>query len=81
MSRWLLWMQTVLGSITNAPALCGRGHPHSFREVLMTDQVRVTALQNELRTSTSAERRAQILAQLALLGVMQRADAPAKETR
>ena len=47
----------------------------------MPDQVRVVALQTELRTSTSAERRAQILAQLAQLGVMQRADAPTKETR
>ena len=47
----------------------------------MPDQVRIAALQNEFRTSSSAERRAQILAQLALLGVMQRADAPAKETR
>jgi len=47
----------------------------------MPDQVRIVALQNELRTSTSAERRAHILAQLALLGVMQRADAPLKETR
>ena len=47
----------------------------------MTDQVRIVALQNEFRTSTSAERRAQILAQLARLGVMQRADAPTKETR
>jgi len=47
----------------------------------MPDQVRIVALQTELRTSTSAERRAQILAQLALLGVMQRADAPTKETR
>ena len=74
-------MQTVLSSSSNAPALCGRGHPFSFVEVLMPDQVRVVALQTELRTSTSAERRAQILAQLALLGVMQRADAPTKETR
>ena len=74
-------MQTVRSSSTNAPALCGRGHPLSFVEVLMPDQVRVVALQNEFRTSTSAERRAQILAQLALLGVMQRADAPTKETR
>ena len=74
-------MQTVLGSSSNAPALCGRGHPFSFVEVLMPDQVRIVALQTELRTSTSAERRAQILAQLAQLGVMQRADAPTKETR
>ena len=57
------------------------GASHSFAEVLMTDQVRIVALQNEFRTSTSAERRAQILAQLARLGVMQRADAPTKETR
>ena len=57
------------------------GASHSFLEVLMPDLVRIVALQNELRTSTSAERRAHILAQLALLGVMQRADAPTKETR
>ena len=63
------------------PPLYAGGGTHSFAEVLMTDQVRIVALQNELRTSTSAERRAQILAQLALLGVMQRADAPTKETR
>ena len=57
------------------------GASHSLLEVLMPDQVRIVALQTELRTSTSAERRAHILAQLALLGVMQRADAPTKETR
>ena len=74
-------MQTVRSSSTNAPALCGRGHSLSFMEVLMPDQVRIVALQTELRTSTSAERRAHILAQLAQFGVMQRADAPTKETR
>lgn len=47
----------------------------------MGDDVRITALKNELRTSTSFERRAFILAELARLGVMQRADAPKKETR
>ena len=63
------------------PLHAGGGTTFSSLEVLMPDQVRIVALQNELRTSTSAERRAQILAQLALLGVMQRADAPLKETR
>ena len=81
MSLWPLWTQTVRSSSTNAPALCGRGHPILSVEVLMPDQVRIAALQTELRTSTSAERRAHILAQLAQLGVMQRADAPTKETR
>lgn len=47
----------------------------------MIDDVRITALKNELRTSTSAERRALILSELARMGVMQRADAPVKETR
>jgi hypothetical protein len=50
-------------------------------EVLVDINVRVTALQTELRTSTSTERRAHILAELARLGIMQRADAPPKETR
>ena len=81
MSLWPLWTQTVLSSSTNAPTPCGWGHPILSAEVLMPDQVRIFALQTELRTSTSAERRAHILAQLALLGVMQRADAPTKETR
>ena len=63
------------------PLHAGGGIPFSSPEVLMPDQVRIVALQNELRTSTSAERRAHILAQLALLGVMQRADAPLEETR
>ena len=47
----------------------------------MLDLVFIAALQTQLGMSTSAERKAQVLSYLAQLGVMQRADAPSKETR
>jgi len=47
----------------------------------MDRDVRVTALQQELRFSTNPQRRARILVELSRLGVLERAVPPSKETR
>ena len=60
------------------PSCIGRGR--SWKEDVMSVDTRVTALRFELR-SASNERRAQILAELSQLGILQRAIAPMKETR
>ena len=62
------------------PPCAGGGIPFSWR-FLVDNETRITALQRELRMSSSVERRAHILFLLAQLGVMQRTDAPPKETR